>query len=299
MKRLLTRTSAILMAVMVMVTAAAVPGKSVKADSVSEKPYLALGADLNEKERDTVLSLLDVDKDDLDDYKVVQITNEEEHHYLDSYLDRSVIGSRALSSVLVEREDSGEGIEVKTHNITYCTKGMYVNALTTAGITDASVVVAGPFDITGTAALVGAMKAYEEMTGTDISAEQEDAATNELVITGRLAEDMEDSEKAEEFLAGIKEDVLSEDVQDTQDILDIIDEKSQEMDVELTEDQKQQIADLMEKINGLDLNINDVKKQASEIYDRLSEIDVDGQGIFEKISTALRSFFGAIRELVK
>ncbi len=299
MKRLLTRTSAILMAVMVMVTAAAVPGKSVKADSVSEKPYLALGADLNEKERDTVLSLLDVDKDDLNDYKVVQITNEEEHHYLDSYLDRSVIGSRALSSVLVEREDSGEGIEVKTHNITYCTKGMYVNALTTAGITDASVVVAGPFDITGTAALVGAMKAYEEMTGTDISAEQEDAATNELVITGRLAEDMEDSEKAEEFLAGIKEDVLSEDVQDTQDILDIIDEKSQEMDVELTEDQKQQIADLMEKINGLDLNINDVKKQASEIYDRLSEIDVDGQGIFEKISTALRSFFGAIRELVK
>ena len=287
------------MAVIVAMTAAAVPGKTVKADSVSEKPYLALGADLNDKEKDTVLSLLDVDADDLDDYKVVQITNEDEHHYLDSYLDRSVIGSRALSSVLVEREDSGEGIHVETHNITYCTKGMYVNALTTAGITDANVVVAGPFDITGTAALVGAMKAYEEMTGTDISDEQEDAATNELVITGRLAEDMEDSEKAEEFLAGIKEDVLSEDVQDTQDILDIIDEKSQEMDVELTEDQKQQIADLMEKINGLDLNINDVKKQASEIYDRLSEIDVDGQGIFEKISTALRSFFGAIRELVK
>lgn len=298
MKKLLTGSAAIFMAAMVAMTAAAVPGKIVKADSVSEKPYLALGADLNDKEKDTVLSLLDVDADDLNDYKVVQITNEDEHHYLDSYLERSVIGSRALSSVLVEREDSGEGIHVETHNIIYCTKGMYVNALTTAGITDASVIVAGPFDITGTAALVGAMKAYEEMTGTDISDEQEDAATNELVLTGELAEEIDDSEKAEEFLAGIKEDVLSEDVQDPEDIMNIIDENCQEMDVELTKEQKQQIADLMEKINSLDLDINNVKKQASEIYDRLSEMDIDGQGIFEKISIALKSFFGAIKELL-
>ena len=38
---------------------------------------------------------------------------------------------------------------------------MYENALTTAGVTDATVTVAGPFNITGTAALVGAMNAYE------------------------------------------------------------------------------------------------------------------------------------------
>ena len=109
---------------------------------------------------------------------------------------------------------------------------------------------------------------------------------------------VEVTETLDQIRKRVAEDVTGK-LKDTQDILDIIDEKSQEMDVELTEDQKQQIADLMEKINGLDLNINDVKKQASEIYDRLSEIDVDGQGIFEKISTALRSFFGAIRELVK
>ena len=54
----------------------------------------------------------------------------------------------------------------------------------------------------------------------------------------------------------------------------------------------------MEKINGLDLDINNVKKQASEIYDRLSEMDIDGQGIFEKISIALKSFFGAIKEML-
>lgn len=82
---------------------------------------------------------------------------------------------------------------------------MYENALTTAGVTDATVTVAGPFNITGTAALVGAMNAYEDMTGEDISSESKDAATNELVVTSELAGQLNDSDKAEQFLALIKE----------------------------------------------------------------------------------------------
>ena len=42
---------------------------------------------------------------------------------------------------------------------------MYANALATAGVEDVNVVVAGPFNVSGTAALVGALKAYSEMTG--------------------------------------------------------------------------------------------------------------------------------------
>lgn len=42
---------------------------------------------------------------------------------------------------------------------------MYKNALTTAGITDADIIVAGPKPISGTAALVGIFEAYEAMTG--------------------------------------------------------------------------------------------------------------------------------------
>ena len=72
-------------------------------------------------------------------------------------MDKSVIGSRALSSVLVEGKKDGNGIRVTTKNITYCTPGMYENALATAGIKDADIVVAGPFKISGTAALVGAI----------------------------------------------------------------------------------------------------------------------------------------------
>lgn len=40
----------------------------------------------------------------LDQYNIVTVTNADEHKYLDDYLDSSVIGTKALSSVLVEKE---------------------------------------------------------------------------------------------------------------------------------------------------------------------------------------------------
>lgn len=259
----------------------------VLADGVEEKPYLSLGADLNKKEKATVLELLGVEEDELDEYTVVTVTNKDEHEYLDDYLSATVIGTRALSSVLVEKTDKGDGIDVTTKNITYCTEGMYQNALTTAGIEDADVVVAGPFNITGTAALVGAMNAYEDMTGETISEESKDAATNELVVTSELAEELNDSEKAEQFLALIKEEVLSADIKDQEDINEVIGNCEQKMQIELTEEQRQQIAELMEKINGLDLDLDVLKQQASDIYDELSKLNINTEGFFAKVQAAL------------
>ena len=141
--------------------AMALSSVTVKADSVDQK-YLALGADLTVSQKKKVLELLDLD--DNSDYKVITVTNKDEHEYLDSYLSSRVIGTRALSSVTVEQKDDGNGVNVTTQNISYCTSGMYRNALITAGIKNADVKVAGPFKISGTAALVGVMKAYEEMT---------------------------------------------------------------------------------------------------------------------------------------
>ena len=259
----------------------------VLADGVEEKPYLSLGADLNKKEKATVLELLGVEEDELDEYTVVTVTNKDEHEYLDDYLSATVIGTRALSSVLVEKTDKGDGIDVTTKNITYCTEGMDQNALTTAGIEDADVVVAGPFNITGTAALVGAMNAYEDMTGETISEESKDAATNELVVTSELAEELNDSEKAEQFLALIKEEVLSADIKDQEDINEVIGNCEQKMQIELTEEQRQQIAELMEKINGLDLDLDVLKQQASDIYDELSKLNINTEGFFAKVHAAL------------
>ena len=88
---------------------------NVSADAVEEKPYLSLGADLSASQKSKVLELLGVKENELDQYKVVKVTNKDEHKYLDDYLDSSVIGTHALSSVLIEKRDKGEGIDAVSY----------------------------------------------------------------------------------------------------------------------------------------------------------------------------------------
>lgn len=255
------------------------------ADAEVTKPYISFGADLTKSEKAKVMELLDVTQDDLDKgkYKIGQVTNKQEHEYLDDYLSSKIIGKRALSSVIVEKEEKGYGVQVVTKNIAFCSEGMYRNALITAGITDANVKVAGPTSITGTAALVGVMQAYENITGEEITEESKDAANNELVVTGELAENIGEKGTAEQLVALIKEKVLAGDIKTRDDILDAVDEASGELKVELGDEDRQKIADLMDKISDLDLNIEDLKQQASDIYEKLENLDVDTKGFVDTI----------------
>ena len=262
-----------------------------QADSATVKPFIALGANLTESQKDTVLDQMGVSRAELADYETIEVTNAEEHEYLDEYLDKSVIGTRALSSVKIEEADAGSGISVETHNISFCTEEMYTNALATAGISDADVVVAAPFEISGTAALVGAMKAYGTMTGDVIDSDSADAATNELVVTGELGESLGKDEAAQ-MVALLKNKVVSGDLSSEDDIMNAIDEAADELNVSLTEEQKQKLLDLMEKINGLDLSIDTLKDQAQGIYDKLKDLDInldEAKGFLDKISEYVKN----------
>lgn len=53
---------------------------------------------------------------DLDKYDVVYVNNDEEHKYLDSYISKSEIGTRSLSSVLIT-EDKRVRVLVFLHTI--------------------------------------------------------------------------------------------------------------------------------------------------------------------------------------
>ena len=219
----------------------------------------------------------------MSDYQVIKVTNQEEHDYLDGYLSSSVIGSRALSSVTVEQTGSGSGVNVSTENITYCTSGMYRNALVTAGIENAEVKVAGPFKISGTAALVGVMKAYEEMTGEKIPEKSKDAATDELITTGELAESI-GADDAEKIIADVKQKVAEDNLTSASEIGNAIDESAQSLNINLSDEDRQLIQDLMDKISGLDLNVSQLREQAKDIYDQLG----GAEGILDKIASWFR-----------
>ncbi|MDD6057947.1 MAG: DUF1002 domain-containing protein [Clostridiales bacterium] len=266
-----------------------------------DRPYLALGADLSEEQRRIVLSLMGIDSEKLADYDVVYVTNAEEHQYLDSYIAPSKIGSKSWSSVVIVKREKGNGLNISTKNISYCTVGMYKNALTTAGVTDADIIVAGPQNISGTAALVGILKAYQEMTGKPIDDAVVDAALNELVITGELIDSLEgfSSEEVEEFIAYIKSVIAQSDLSDEGSINQAIDDACEKYGVTLSESERQQIMDLLKKILSLGIDLDGLVDYAASLYDSFQNGGAFGSSgaikmageIFSKIFTAIREFF--------
>ncbi|NBH14354.1 DUF1002 domain-containing protein [Lachnospiraceae bacterium] len=258
-----------------------------------DKPYLALGANLTPQQQNTVLGLLGINPAELADYDVIYITNEEERQYLGGYVSADKIGTRSLSSVLVVKREKGNGINITTKNISYCTIGMYKNALITAGITDADIIVAGPTPISGTAALVGVMKAYSDMTGEQVTEQSMDTALNELVLTGDLADTVGDSKKAEELIAYLKQEVIEKNLSSESDIRQVIAQACDEFGIELSEDEVTQLTGLLQKIGELDLDLDSIKDQAQELYDKLSQINTGG--FFDKIA----GFFRAIIDFFK
>ena len=270
----------------------------------SDKPYLALGADLNDSQRATILSIMGIDAANLSNYDVVYVTNAEEHQYLDSYISSSQIGTRSLSSVVIVQRDKGSGLNISTTNINYCTVGMYKNALTTAGVTDADIIVAGPTPISGTAALVGVLKAYQEMTGKEISDSVVDTALNELVLTGQLEDSLKGVSDAEveEFIAYIKALIAKDDLTDDAGINGAIDEACEKYGVTLSDDERQQIIDLIKKINSLGIDLNGLVDYAESLYNSFKNGDGSSNsgiaaavgGFFKSIISSVGDFFKKI-----
>lgn len=273
-------------------------------------PYLALGADLTQDQLATVLTLMGLAGQDVSQFNVVYITNQMEHQYLDSYVDPAVIGTKSLSSVLVRSAESGHGVKVVTQNINYCTEGMYRNALLTAGVKDADVIVVGPSPISGTAGLIGALKAYEAMSGKNVTENAIDTAMNELVTTGELAESSGNSEEIAELVAFIKAQIAGKKLDTREEIDEAVREAVKEYGVELSEDEINQIVDLMVKIKKLGLDYNTLLDQAEDLYkkygDKITSLDdlknMDGEmkgeiaknavsGFFKRVGNGIKGFF--------
>lgn len=232
------------------------------------KPYLALGQDLSPEQLATVLSLMGLAGQDLSTFNIVYITNAMEHQYLDQYVDSSVIGTRALSSVLVRQAAEGHGVQVSTQNINYCTVGMYRNALLTAGVKDADIMVVGPTSISGTAALIGALKAYEDMTGNSVTETAIDTALDELVTTGEISEALGDSEQISELIAFVKAELAGKDLNTEEEIDEAVREAAEKYGANLTEEEIKKIVDLMLKIKDLGLDYNTLLEQAEDLYSK-------------------------------
>lgn len=264
-----------------------------------ETGVLALGADLSASQRATVLAEMGITEEQAASYQTVYITNDMEHQYLDASLGASVVGTHSLSSVLLIPQESGSGLSVETHNINYCTIAMYRNALLTAGVEDAKVIVAAPSPISGTAALIGAVKAYEAYSGKAVSDDAFEAATDELVLTGELMDELGnmDSEQISDLIAWLKQQIAEQGLDDPTKLEELVRQGSAEMDLDLTDEQVSKIVDLLLKLSKLDIDADKLAAQAKELYNKLDALGIELDG--EKVGNFITRFISSIWDLIQ
>jgi len=257
-----------------------------------------IGADLNDEQRASVYNAFGIDRGEVIE---LYVTNAEEREYLEGYVDDSVIGTRSISCVYIELLPSGSGMDVTTSNITWCTGEMYISALATAGITDARIIVASPFEVSGTAALTGVYKAYEDMTGKKLDDLAKLVSTQELTITGELANEiggMDSTSIVNELKLMLDQTKNMSD----EEIRTVIVEISGRYGVKLTETQINQLISLCRSLEGLDPD--SLKTRVEEVQgtlQKVSDAKTKVVGFVEKVKVVISSvsgFFEKIQDII-
>jgi len=264
--------------------------------NVEQQEVVTLGANLNQSQVNKMLDIFGVEQDD-PDVKILKVTNQEERQYLKGLVPDKQIGTRAISCVYVKILGEDKGISVKTKNITFVTEQAYANALVTAEIKDAEVYAAAPFPVSGTAALTGLFKAYEEATGKEIPEEAKKVATEELVTTGEIGEETGEKKGVSELMSRVKEKVVEENLDDPEQIREVVEDVAKDMDIDLTSDQIDKIVSLMEKISKLDLDVGDLQTQLDDIRSKLKGLfgNEEANSTWDKIV----DFFSGLWDKIK
>ena len=260
------------------------------ADSVRT---VTIGADLSEAQKEKIFEFFNTDETKAN---VIEITNQDERKYLEGVVADSIIGTHTYSCAYIEPTTEG-GIFVKTANLNWVTAEMLGNALITAGIDNCNVLATAPFEVSGTGALTGVMKAYEVSTDTELDEDKKQLASEELVLTAELTDD--DKNNQEDVLQAvndIKQEVLDEKNPDDEKINDIVINVTNDYNLNLTDEQLDKLNEMVKKFTELDYDKEDFKNSLDDFKDKLTNTaenlpTEEAKNWFQKIWEAIVNFF--------
>lgn len=258
------------------------------------KRVVSFGANLTKAQRQETAQLMGLSYPLPADVQVVTVTNAQERNYLKGLVPEAVIGSKAISSALVELTEPGSGIIAFSKNISWVTNEMFISALATAGVKDARVTAVAPFEVSGTAALTGIINAFEQATGQNIGEQNKRVANQELIQMGQLGEAINDKEKAARLIAEVKQRMLQEKITDPAQIKQIIINVAGDLNINLNNQQINDITQLMQQINKLNLNISDITGQLESLRKQWG----DWAGKNQEVQGVLHQILETIRGLV-
>lgn len=240
-----------------------------------------IGADITQTQKASVYKSFGIEEGSV---KELTVTNDEERQYLDGVVDKSVIGTHAISCIYIKILAEGKGLDVSTSNISWCTKEMYRNALSTAGIDDAEVIVTSPIQgISGTAALTGVYKAYEDITGTKLDTTAKQAGTQELVTTAELADEI-GSTDAVTIVNELKEILGETKKMSDEELRTEIQKLADENNISLSDEEVNSLVSLTRQLEKLDTD--QLKAKVEEFQSTAKKL----AGAKDKISKFAASF---------
>lgn len=263
---------------------------------------VTIGADLSDAQKQTVLDYFGVKKDEA---VILEVNNLEERKYLQGIASEAQLGTKTFSCAYVEPAKKGNGINVKTANLTYVTSSMIASTLATCGVEDANVIAMTPLSggVSGTGALTGVMKAFEDATGKELSEDKKELASKELITTSDLGDEIGQDEAAG-LINDIKADVIKSGTKDTNQIAETINNVTNNYNITLTPSQEKQISDLMTKISEQDYDYNSLKntfKNVSDAVDKnLQEAGINinrSEGFFSSIGNWFKDLFSGSKDL--
>ena len=215
---------------------------------------------------------------DSNQVQILTITNQDERDHLSAYVPLEQIGTRTVSCAYVKPTQSG-GIKVRTANLNWVTCNMIATSLSTSGVKNCEVVAACPFEVSGTGALTGIQMAYETATGEQLDSTKKELATEEMVVTGNLADEVGKND-ATTVMNNSKIQVIKDNVQNVDDIYNIVVNVAQQNNVNLDSDQINKIVELLKQIAQQEYNYDDVKATLEQVEqntsgdnDELGDID--------------------------
>lgn len=277
------------------------------------KPTFVYGGGLSDAQVTETAELLEIEN--IENVAAIPVTGDDLEHYLN---EGDTATSEMISSVLVQKEDSGQGVDVIINtpdNIVEITEDQYSNAAITAGVNDATIVVASVNRVTGESALTGIYKAFD-VNGEELDQDRMVVAQEELETTNAIAQENAEKEgfdgsALDQAMIDIKQGLADLKEQQGQlatreDIERIINEALARYNLEniVTQEQFDRLLSLFEKYQQTSaIDSQQVKEQLQElsgtVRDKLSGViqRAEESGLLDRIGAFFRDIWQAIVNL--
>ncbi|MYL72867.1 DUF1002 domain-containing protein [Halobacillus litoralis] len=256
-------------------------------------PIVVYGEALSDAQKTEVSELLEVNKhDQVDEFTV----NGQD---LANYIGGNP-NSNMYSSVKIIHQDNAEGLNIEIvtpDNITQVTKEMYTNALLTAGVENADVLVASSVKVSGHSALTGIYKAYDAK-GVKLDEDRMKVASDELDIATDIAEEEGvDRDEISKLLTEIKKQIAEQDPATREEVEQIVQDQLQSLNIELSEEDRQRLIDLFEQMRNLNINFDQVQNQLEDLTGSIQDL-INDDGFWNSLRNAVQNFFKSLSSFI-